>query len=120
MGKKQVAVSLRKPPPADPDAFVGSAEPSPPARRTAEGANVATRIGERRELTVYLPVDLARTLSVRCLELDRDVSNIVAEALAKSLTAEEPVAVSLPVDRWQRVRSLLTDLRARVPWIPLL
>jgi hypothetical protein len=117
MGKKQVAVSLRKPPPADPDAFVAAAqktESAPAARsQVAEGAVVSTRAGERREVTVYLPPDLARRLSVRCLELDRDVSNVVAEALAEALAAEGPAAK--PSDVWARARALLADLRARLP-----
>jgi hypothetical protein len=108
MGKKQVAVSLRKPPPASldghgfaapgPDAFVGAAEPArqavPATPRATEGPSVATRVGERRELTVYLPLELTRRLSVRCLELDRDVSNVVADALAE-LRARLPRPLSL-------------------------
>jgi hypothetical protein len=133
MGKKQVAVSLRKPPPpADPDTFVAgsapapaapavvAAPPPPPPTRSVDGAAVSTRVGERRELTIYLPPDLARTLSVRCVELDRDVSNMIAETLTKALEsaeqaeqAEEPVAVVVPADRWTKARALLGELRAR-------
>lgn len=130
MGKKQVAVSLRKPPPADPDAFVnGAAAPAPPAPASAlaavpprapspmEGATVATRIGERREVTVYLPQDVARALSVRCVELDRDVSNLVAEALSKALANEEPMPepepIVAPQDKWARARAVVEELRAR-------
>lgn len=124
MGKKQVAVSLRKPPPSDPDAFVAGAEKServaPVAPRVAEGPSVATRAGERRELTVYLPPELARKLSVRCLELDRDVSNVVAEALAEALAGPETVrAEKGPFDAawaWERARTLLAEVRARLPW----
>src|ERR1700677_3882257 len=104
MGKKQVAVSLRKPPPADPDAFVAAEKaerPAPAAPRVAEGPSVATRAGERREVTVYLPPELARRLSVRCLELDRDVSNVVSEALASALTAPQPAAEeTTALDAW--------------------
>ena len=119
MGKKQVAVSLRKPPPADPDAFVSGGAPPvihappPPPVRGVEGANVTTRVGERREVTVYLPQDLARALSVRCVELDRDVSNIVAEAVEKALSAEEPVRVAVPEDRWSRAKALIEEVRLR-------
>jgi hypothetical protein len=126
MGKKQVAVSLRKPPPSDPDAFVTGGEkteaerPAPAAPRVAEGPSVATRAGERRELTVYLPPELARKLSVRCLELDRDVSNVVAEALVEALAAPEPQSMeSAPLDlTWARARAraLLAEIRARFPW----
>ena len=131
MGKKQVAVSLRKPPPADPDAFVaggGDAQASASAeQRAAEGPNVVTRVGERRELTVYLPVALARQLSVRCVELDRDVSSLVAESLVKTLAVEETAlsaAAALPpapgpapsvFDRWARARALVSQFRARLP-----
>jgi hypothetical protein len=116
MGKKQVAVSLRKPPPTDPDAFVANGEaPVSPLPRTAEGPAVVTRTGERREITVYLPTDLARQLSVRCLELDRDVSNVVAEALAGALANEQEIAVKAPPDVWDRARAVIADLRARFP-----
>jgi NAD(P)-dependent dehydrogenase (short-subunit alcohol dehydrogenase family) len=129
MGKKQVAVSLRKPPPADPDAFVaggGDGQTSASAeQRAAEGPNVVTRVGERRELTVYLPVALARQLSVRCVELDRDVSSLVAESLVKTLAVEETTpsaAAALPpapapsvFDRWARARALVSQFRARLP-----
>jgi hypothetical protein len=133
MGKKQVAVSLRKPPPADPDAFVaGSAEAGASSRseNSAEGPTLVTRVGERREVTVYLPTALARELSVRCLELDRDVSSVVAEALVKSLAMEpampEPAALppvmpapaALPpyvFDAWSRARALVSEFRARLP-----
>lgn len=128
MGKKQVAVSLRKPPPADPDAFVsGGADltPVPRCEHAADGPTVVTRVGERREVTVYLPVALARELSVRCVELDRDMSSLVAEALVKSLSIEIPVAPALPPppalprppahDPWSRARSLIAGLRARLP-----
>ena len=127
MGKKQVAVSLRKPPPADPDAFVaGGADARSPDSRlehAAEGPTLVTRVGERREITVYLPTALARELSVRCVELDRDVSSLVAEALAKSLSIEDAAPVALPVpvpvpallEGWSRARELVTQLRARLP-----
>jgi hypothetical protein len=124
MGKKQVAVSLRKPPPADPDAFVACSVDGPPSRteNAAEGPTLVTRVGERREVTVYLPTALARELSVRCVELDRDVSSLVAEALVKSLAVEPmvPAAPALPppvpsFDPWSRARTLVAEFRARLP-----
>ncbi len=125
MGKKQVAVSLRKPPPADPDAFVaGSADAGASTRseNATEGPTLVTRVGERREVTVYLPTALARELSVRCVELDRDVSSLVAEALVKSLALEPmmPAAPALPppppvFDPWSRARALVAEFRARLP-----
>ena len=122
MGKKQVAVSLRKPPPADPDAFVtGGADmaSAPRCQHAAEGPTVVTRVGERREVTVYLPTALARELSVRCVELDRDMSSLVAEALVKTLSIEAAVPAALPpprdLDPWSRARALVAGLRARLP-----
>jgi hypothetical protein len=83
----------------------------------AEGPSVTTRAGERREVILYLPAELARRLSVRCLELDRDVSNVVAEALAAALSAPESNSVkTAPVDAWARAMTLIAELRARLPW----
>ena len=120
MGKKQVAVSLRKPPPTDPNAFVaGGAQESaaPPAglQSAMDAPVVPTKVGERREMTIYLPQDLARKLSIRCVELDRDVSNLVAEAVSKALSTEEPVAVVVPEDRWTKIRGLVNELKSRLP-----
>jgi len=119
MGKKQVAVSLRKPPPTDPNAFVAGAAqesaPPPGLQNAMDAPVVTTRVGERREMTIYLPQDLARKLSIRCVELDRDVSNLVAEAVSKVLDTEEPVAVVVPEDRWTKIRGLVNELKSRLP-----
>ena len=122
MGKKQVAVSLRKPPPADPDAFVaGGANVASASRceHAADGPTVVTRVGERREVTIYLPTALARELSVRCVELDRDMSSLVTEALVTALSIELPAPPALPpppaLDAWSRARALIAGLRARLP-----
>ena len=123
-GKKQITpVSLRKPPPADPDAFVAGGvdmRGAAPSRceHAAEGPTVVTRVGERREVTVYLPTALARELSVRCVELDRDVSSLVAEALVQTLSLEPEAPAAVPgagraLDPWSRARALVADLRAR-------
>jgi hypothetical protein len=123
MAKKQVNVSLRKPP-ADPDAFVAGADSpgaslAPRCEHASEGPTVVTRAGERREVTVYLPVALARQLSVRCVELDRDVSSLVADALVKALSAEPapPIALNAaqPAAPWARARELFARVRARMP-----
>ena len=146
MAKKQVGVSLRKPPPpADPDAFVASGrEPAhavgresavravaPEAHdlaRASQGAGaeitVSTDSGRAlREITVYLPVDLARRLSVACAEKDRDISNLVAEAVTLHMT-EKPaplpeapawngrrIPMSVPWREWRR--AVVSILRAR-------
>jgi hypothetical protein len=117
MGKKQVAVSLRKPPPTDPDEFVAAAAASPAvaSRRFGdEGPVVDAHTGQKRELTVYISVELARRLALQCAELDRDVSNFVAEALSKALGSEDPSSVPVPLDAWSRVRALLTVARERL------
>ncbi len=126
-GQEAAAVSLRKPPPADPDAFVsGGADARSSDSRlehAAEGPTLVTRVGERREVTVYLPTALARELSVRCVELDRDMSSLVAEALVKSLSIDAEMPVALPeaapmpalLEGWSRARGLVTQLRSRLP-----
>jgi hypothetical protein len=135
MGKKQVNVSLRKPPPADPDEFVAgsdnaAASLAPRCEHPSEGPTIVTRAGERREVTLYLPVALARQLSVRCVELDCDMSRLVAEALVKTLSmdpvppiasSEAPAvlpapAAALPAPAaWSRARELFARVRARMP-----
>lgn len=124
MAKKQVDVSLRKPPPADPDGFVAGSDKHGAGSLTqcehaSEGPTVVTRVGERREVTVYLPTALARQLSVRCVELDRDVSHVVAEALARTLSVEEGppmrLAAAPTADPWSRAREVFAHLRARLP-----
>jgi hypothetical protein len=123
MAKKQVDVSLRKPPPADPDGFVAgagkqAAESITRCEHASEGPTVVTRVGERREVTVYLPTALARQLSVRCVELDRDVSHVVAEALIRTLPVEEAPSLALgalTTDRWSRAREVFAQVRARLP-----
>jgi hypothetical protein len=122
MAKKQVGVSLRKPPPVDVDSFVHAAANETPAvlemvKKPGADVVVTTDAGrELREMTVYLPVDLARKMSMHCVEKDRDVSNLVAEAITTHLTpkpAPKPVRVEVkPTKRsladWGRM------LRARL------
>ena len=111
MAKKQVPVSLRKP-------------PTPEATSLSKPiADVATLAGERRELTVLLPIDVARQLAVRCLELDRDASAFVAEAVANALSSAPPAArdvvtVTISGNAWARVRSRITELTTWLPWTP--
>jgi hypothetical protein len=144
MSKKQVAVSLRKPPPADPDAFVAAAATPPPAGDVLDGSNpddaagsdtasgavrarsrsprrtvddgpvIHTRLGPRRELIVHIPLEIARQLSARCAELDRDVSNFVADILASALSSAAPVEVTVPMTLWARLRRLLVAIGARL------
>jgi hypothetical protein len=102
MAKKQVGVSLRKPPPpADADAFV-TAGSAANAAALAELRNAALEItptpvsaeivvsgvnGPRtlREMTLYLPKDLAQKLALHCVERDCDVSHVIADAVSMHL-----------------------------------
>ncbi len=119
MAKKQVAVTLRKPPQADVDSFINGggvaaaahseAHVSPPSRGLSAVPSsavtapspaldevVTTTDGRAfREMTVYLPNDLARRLSLHCMESDRDVSRVMAEILKDRLDA--PVLVQAPI-----------------------
>ncbi|MRG97425.1 hypothetical protein [Polyangium spumosum] len=128
MAKKQVAVSLRKPPsPESIDAFVsGDEAPAPTAaapkraRRAKstettpvpesvtpvpESAVVATATRVEapaepaaapaeptvvggvplRPVTIYLTPELAERLTVHCIQHDRDLSNVIGEALTNHL-----------------------------------
>jgi hypothetical protein len=123
MGKKQVAVSLRKPPAANPST---SAEPAPAPAITVRvpDADLPTQAGAQREVTLLLPLDLARKLSVRCFELDRDMSAFVSEALTNALAngssaqARDVVTVTISGGGWSAIRARLTELASRLPWTP--
>jgi hypothetical protein len=94
MPKKPVAVSLRKPqPPADIDAFVSGESGSAPPRAIAAANRADSQPvvhGEReyREMTLYLPSDVARKLSFYCMDMNCDMNRVVAEAVAKHVTPE--------------------------------
>jgi hypothetical protein len=128
MAKKQVGVSLRKPPPpADLDAFVASGPQSDvrdlaPSPAPAREMVVATSNGRQlREVTVYLPVDLARRLSLACVETDKDVSNYIASKLEEELAPKAmPASVAKkpkqePLRVWvEQFRSMSMLLRSRL------
>jgi hypothetical protein len=133
MAKKTVGVQLRKPPPpADlVDAYVAHDEKTPTSglhalRRPAanEEVLVASASGRAfRELTLYVPQDLAQKLGVHCAENDRDMSNVVVEAVAKMLEprpAEVVVDVEVPKPQthWEKARGkwegAIATLRARL------
>ena len=125
MAKKQVSVSLRKPPPSDVEAFVQNKDAPKPATReivrTAESQVVTTRAGDRREMVVYLPEDVARQLSIRCLEMDRDMSNVIAEAVRRDLEAPAKVAAAPLVlsDVVELAKERLETLWKTRPWTKL-
>ncbi len=123
MAKKQVAVTLRKPPQGDVEAFINggvNAHVAPSDTQVAANARavgpalaavpavaitapkldevVTTGDGRAfREMTVYLPNDLARRLSLHCMESDRDVSRVMAEVLEGHFDAAvEAVAQAAP------------------------
>jgi hypothetical protein len=110
MAKKQVTISLRKPP-SDPDKFVAGAPPHP---RSADGRLVSTSVGARREMTLFLPAEVARKLSLRCVELARDPSDVVAELLSEALAREDTAATR--VDRWSKARTVFAACRAHLPF----
>jgi hypothetical protein len=110
MARKNVTVSLRKPPPVESLTLVsneesasleapGASHPSWVAPRTPHfwGEQVAGTEGRTfQECTVHLEPELARKLAMRCIEEDRNPSKFVAEALGSALGRERAPA-SLPV-----------------------
>lgn len=127
MAKNRVPVSLRKPPPADAEAFVQKAEPQPQKAsrelaRAPEPQLVTTRAGERREVVVYLPEDVARKLSIRCMEIDRDMSNVVAEAVRRDLDGPappEPITIPPMAEVVDRAKDQLRTFLKTRPWSKL-
>jgi hypothetical protein len=118
MAKKTVGVSLRKPPPpADLEQFVRhDSDVRDLARHQTEAVVTSPSGRELRELTVYLPPELARKLALYCHEQDRDTSKVLAEILDGHLdTAPPPAAPEMP--QWQQIAKNLTNLvRARFGW----
>jgi hypothetical protein len=101
MPKKQVAVSLRKPSqPADIEAFVAGAEPSPPTAKkpaaTTPDPLIKHRSREYREMTLYLPADVAQGLSFFCMDHQRDVNGVVSEAVNRYVAGITAVDTPAP------------------------
>ena len=117
MPKKSVAVTLRKPQtPADPEAFVvsGSAvakAPVAPATSALEAA-VEVQHGAQsyREMTLYLPTEVARKLSFYCMDHHRDANHVVAEAVQRyvAMPASGP-APSAPPSIWNATFEILIE-----------
>jgi hypothetical protein len=105
MPKKQVAVSLRKPQPANIDAFVSgeNTAATPPVAKTAAitSPDPLVKHGSReyREMTLYLPAEVAKDLAFFCIDQKRDVNTVVAEAVTQLVDPEvrvRPVEVAPP------------------------
>jgi hypothetical protein len=127
--KQQVAVTLRKPPQASADTFVAGKEEAPvPVAAVAEAPRrtpvdeIVTRPDGRafREMTVYLPADVARRLSLHCLDLDRDVSKLLTEVVSAHLDEPAPVVAApeppKPVNALERGREVVRKLLEQRPW----
>ncbi len=108
MGKKQVAVSLRKPPSADssisPESGESIVSKIPKIRSRVD--EVRASFGDLRALTVHLPSELASRLLLRCMQDDRDVSNVVADLVRKHLEGkvEDPEITLAMIVRWVRAK----------------
>ena len=126
MARKNVTVSLRKPPPAESLSLVSDEMPvaasaeveqktSWIAPRTPHfwGEQVANGEGRSfQECTLHLEPELARKLAVRCIEEDRNPSKFVADAIGSALGRERPpagvvVRIALAVVRIAREHSTL-------------
>ncbi|MFO0679157.1 MAG: hypothetical protein U0169_21700 [Polyangiaceae bacterium] len=124
MAKKQVTVSLRKPPPpADLEAFIqGRDGQALAASRPSDVRDLGTPIvaspagREFREMVLYLPEDLTRKVRLHCVDADRDVSNLIADVLREHLEVRERATLdpALEDDGTFGIAPALSKLRARV------
>ena len=118
MAKKQVAVSLRKPPSAETVRDVDVSEGTRSSYiadlrrfggdelRRFGGDELKNVVSGLRSITVQLPADLASRLLLRCMQDDRDVSNVVAELVAGHLDRKvvEPEITIAAIVRWVRAK----------------
>ncbi len=114
MAKKPVGVTLRKPPPANLDAFVAN---DSHIRELARPEVVvhSPRGNELREMTVYLPTDVARKLALYCHDADRDPNKVLSEILERELSANEPEVEVAPISLWERLRAnVIEAVRSRL------
>jgi hypothetical protein len=100
MPKKPVAVTLRKPQaPADVESFVGSPSTRAPVRAMPanpldSAADVEHAARAYREMTFYLPAEVARELSFYCMDHNCDANRVVAQAVSKHVICD--VSASAP------------------------
>jgi hypothetical protein len=122
MPKKQVAVSLRKPQPANIDAFVSGENTAPPAPAPVAKAAITSpdpllKHGSReyREMTLYLPAEVAKDLAFFCIDHKRDVNTVVADAVTQLVDPQaaraKPVEVltpapAAPAPLWRKLLAL--------------
>jgi hypothetical protein len=109
-----VAVSLRKPQaPVDVDSFVGAGTAPTTARVAPRGplesaADVQHGARDYREMTFYLPTEVARELSFYCVDRNCDANRVVADAISKHVSgAVSEVDGGKSVDGWGAVLQLL-------------
>ena len=91
MSKKSVAVSLRRQEPrAEVDAFVAGESAGVAAAIPANAVDAVVRHGTRefREMTLYLPAEVARQLSFHCIDQNCDANGVVANAVTKYLSPD--------------------------------
>ncbi len=121
MAKRSVGVTLRKPPQANVDTFVASANDTGSTAQVMGDVVQTSRGADLREVTVYLPKELARKFALHCHELDRDASKVLAEMLEGELTEESLAGEGAqirhqPSSRWGRLREHVIGLVfARLP-----
>ena len=117
MPKKPVAVTLRKPQePVDADAFVVK-QPAA-ANPLADAAEIQHAGRDYREVTLYLPTEVARALAYYCMDRDRDVHRVVAEAVSRHV-APEPAAAGARRNAWGATFEILIEqsrLRLSALW----
>jgi hypothetical protein len=118
MSKKQVAVTLRKPQ-ASAEAFVaGDAAPpaplqaaaSPAANQVLDAASVVQH-GARdyREMTLYLPTEVARALSFYCMDRNCDLNRVVADAVSRHVTPASESSANVPTTTWRGAVEILIE-----------
>jgi len=117
MSKKPVAVTLRKPQaPVDLDGFVaGESTPAARPRPRPEDNAAEVQHGARnyREMTLYLPTEVARELSFYCMDHNCDLNRVVADALHKHFAPDAPRASS-SIDWRSAVESLVEQSRTKL------
>ncbi len=126
MARKNVTVSLRKPPPAESLTLVSSEEPGD-VEAAARASWSAPRVpqlfwGEQvpgsggmvlQECLLHLEPDLARKLALRCIEDDRNPSAFVAEVVERALESEKPA----PTLAIRAARAVVRMIRAQSPFV---